>query len=202
MTTTEIESFYDDGSKAGALVRKVADGSMQTTLVFEAAAGPVVHLFQETRFEAVAEDWSAYRYVDHLEGSVADVRSESLLQRPDHPQNPVPSYAAHLVLKDFLATGASRREFSQFNETDPSVVSAAAFVRLGPEQVETPWGSTEAVRVVLEIDGREGNIFWCAHGSVVKSDWQGATSYATDDVEFLMQGLAPEVQAILKATLG
>ena len=128
-------------------------------------------------------------------------RSESLLQRPDHPQNPVPSYAAHLVLRDFLATGASRRAFRQFNETDPSVISAAAFVRLGPEHVETPWGSTEAVRVVLEIDGREGNIFWCAHGSVVKSDWQGATSYATGDVEFVMQGLAPQVQAILKAAL-
>ena len=201
MTTSEIAAFYDDGTKAGALIRHVSEGLIQTTLAFKGAGGPLIHLFQETRFDSDVRDWSAYTYVDHLENSVLEVRSEALPTWPDLPEKPIPSYAAHLVLKDFLATADLRRDFSQFDESDPSMISAAAFVRHGPENVETPWGSQEALKVALEIDGHEGNTFWCADGSVVKSDWQGATSFTTKEVDSVLEGLDADVQTILRAAL-
>ncbi|WP_028280835.1 hypothetical protein [Arthrobacter sp. H5] len=201
VTTTEIESFYVNSEKAGALIRRLSEGLIQTTLVFKSEGGAIVQLFQETHFSTDVLDWAEYKYVDHMEGTSAIVRAaeEPLLR--SRPVKPIPSYAAHLVLKDFLVTSESRREFSQFSEGVPLAPAPAAVVRHGAERVETPWGSPVASKVVLEVDGREGNTFWCVDGSVVKSDWQGATSYATGDVGLVLQGLDAEVQSLLRSVL-
>lgn len=199
--TTEIESFYDDGNKAGALIRRLSKDFIQTTLVFRIEDGPIIHLFQETRFPADVLDWSKYKYLDHLEGTSVEVRAATEPLLRDRTVKPIPSYAAHVVLKDFLATAEPQREFNQFSEGIPLAVTPAAFVDRGTENVETPWGSLEALKIVLEVDGREGNTFWCVDGSVVKSDWQGATSYATGDLGFVLQDLDAEVQTLLNSVL-
>lgn len=200
-TTTEIESFYDGGKKAGALIRRLSQNLIQTTLAFRIDGGPIVQLFQQTRFPTEVLNWSDYKYVDQLEDTSVEVHAatEPLLQH--RSKKPIPSYAAHLVLKDFLATTESQREFEQFDEGGPLAITPAVFVRQGTENVETPWGSREALKVVLEVDGRAGNTFWCADASVVKSDWQGAISYATNDVDFVLQGLDAEVQTLLESAL-
>lgn len=200
MTTTAIDSFYEGGAKTGALIRRLSEDRIQTTLAFRIRSGPVVHLFQETRFTTNVFGWSAYRYVDHLQNTNVDVRAtEPLPQRDAH--TPIPSYAAHLVLTDFLATTAPKREFRQFHEDDPSTTASASFVRRGHETIQTPRGPREALKVVLEVDGHEGNTFWCIDGVPVKSDWQGAASYAAPDTEFALRGLDADVLSILQAAL-
>ena len=73
MTTTEIESFHHAGAKVGALIRHRSEDLLQTTLAFRVKGGPVVHLVQETRFATNVFDWSAYRYIDHLQTSNVEV---------------------------------------------------------------------------------------------------------------------------------
>ena len=201
MATREINSFHAGGTKAGALIRHLSEDRIETTLAFRIHSGPVVHLFQETRFAANAFDWSVYRYVDRLLNMDVTVQAPVPLPHEDPARTPIPSYAAHLVLKDLLDTAAPRREFRQFHEDDPSTTASAALVRAGSETVETPWGPRDAEKVVLEVDGRAGNTFWCVDGAPIKSDWQGATSYVTTDTEYVLQGLDPEVLCILKADL-
>lgn len=198
MTTTEIESFHDAGAKVGALIRHPSEDLLQTALAFKVDGGPVVHLFQETRFATRVFDWSAYRYVDHLQNSNVEARAAESPPRRDIAD--APSYAARLVLTDFLATTAPQREFRQFHEDDPSAIASAAFVRHGTE-IQTPWGPRDSFKIVLEVDGREGNTFWCIDGVPVKSDWQGATSYAITDTDFVLRGLDAEVLSILKSAL-
>ncbi|WP_155838723.1 hypothetical protein [Arthrobacter castelli] len=201
MTTMDIESFYVEGNKTGALIRRLSKDSIQTTLVFKIEDGSIIHLFQETWFSTGILDWTEYKYVDRLEGTNVEVRASTEPSLRDRTVKPIPSYAAHLVLKDFLTTTERQWEFSQFDEDVPLVPRPAAFVSHGTENVETPWGTREASKVVLEVDGREGNTFWCIAGAVVKSDWQGATSYATDDVGFVVKGLDTAVQSLLKTVL-
>ena len=156
MTTTEIESFHDAGAKVGALIRHRSEDSLRTTLAFRVKGGPVVHLVQETRFATNVFDWSAYRYIDHLQTSNVEVRAAEPRPRRDSANTPIPSYAAHLVLTDFLATTAPRREFRQFHEDDPSAIASAAFVRHGTETIQTPWGPRDALKIVLKVDGTTG----------------------------------------------
>ena len=59
--TTEIESFYLDDQKAGALVRRLSSNPIQTTLAFKIVDGPVIHLFQLTRFPTDVQQWSEYQ---------------------------------------------------------------------------------------------------------------------------------------------
>ncbi len=200
-TTTEIEAFYDGGKKAGALIRQFSANLLQTTIVFEIDGGPIIHAFQQTRFGLDVFDWSEYKYVDHLEGSDVEVKASAEPLLRDSTAKPVPSYAAHLVLKEFLATNEPQRKFKQFDEGSPLSISPAVFVRQGIEDVETPWGNREALKVISEVDGRLGNTFWCANESVVKSDWQGATSYATNDVDFVLRDLNAEVQTVISEVL-
>lgn len=201
MTTTEIESFHEAGAKVGALIRHLSKDLLRTTLAFRVEGGPVVHLFQETRFAPDVFEWSAYRYVDHLQNSTVEVRAAELPPRRDIASTPIPSYAAHLVLRDFLETTAPQRLFSQFHEDDPAATVSAAFVRHGTETIQTPQGPRDALKVVLEVDGRAGNTFWCIDGAPVKSDWQGATSYAATDTDSVLRGLDTEVLSILKLAL-
>lgn len=200
-TTSEIESFYIAGNKVGALVRQLSGNFIQTTLVFKIVGGPIVHLFQRTRFSTHVLDWDEYEYVDHHEDISVEVHADDkpLLRGPT--RKPIPSYAAHLVLKDFLATDEPRRDFEQFNEGDPLAVNAAVFMCQGREDIETPWGIREALKVVLEVDGRAGNTFWCIDGSVVKSDWQGASSYFIRDIDLALEDLDAEVRTLLNRAL-
>ena len=199
MTTTEINSFHEGGAKIGGLIRHLSEDRIQTTLAFRIPSGPVVHLFQETRFAANVFDWSAYRYVDHLQNIKVQVRAAEQFGERD-ARTPIPSYAAHLVLTEFLASAAPQREFRQFHEDDPSTAVSASFVRRGPETIQTPRGPRDAIKVVLEVDGREGNTFWCVHGVPVKSDWQGATSYPAT-AGFVLRDLDADVLSILKGAL-
>lgn len=201
MTTTELESFHDAGAKVGALIRHLTPDLMQTTLAFRIADGPVVHLFQETRFATDVFGWTAYRYVDHLQDSNVEVQAKDPRADGGTASTPIPSYAAHLVLKQFLATTAVRREFRQFHEDDPSATAAATFVRHGTETIRTPKGPRDAQRIVLEVDGRAGNVFWCVGGVPVKSDCQGATSYADTDTDSVLRDLDAEVLSILRTAL-
>lgn len=200
-STTEIESFYLGEQKVGALVRRFSLNLIQTTLVFKIEDGPVIHLFQETRFPTDVLEWSEYKYVDHLEGTNVEAKADTGPLLRDPASKPIPSYAAHVVLKDFLATAEPQRGFSQFNECVPLTITPAAFVRQGTERVETPWGWRDAVEVVLEVDGRAGNTFWCVDTLVVKSDWQGATSYSTNNIDSALQGLDAEVQRHVESAL-
>lgn len=200
MTTTEFNSFHEGGAKIGALIRHVSEDRIQTTLAFRAQGGPVVHLFQETRFTTNVFNWTAYRYVDHLQNTNVEVRAAEPVPQRD-PRTPIPSYAAHLVLTDFLSTTAPTREFHQFHEDNPSTAVSASFVRHGHETIQTPRGPRDALKIVLEVDGHEGNTFWCIDGVPVKSDWQGAASYATTDTDFALRGLDAEVLSLVKEAL-
>ena len=52
MINTEIASFDDGGSKAGALISHCFEDLIQTTLVFKVVDGPTTHVFQGTRFRS------------------------------------------------------------------------------------------------------------------------------------------------------
>lgn len=97
MIDTEIASFDDGDSRAGALISHCSEDLIRTTLVFKVLDGPIIHLFEQTRFRSDVMEWSANMYVDHLENSVVEVRPDASPWRPDLPENPIPSYAAHLV---------------------------------------------------------------------------------------------------------
>lgn len=200
-TTTEVESFYLGDEKVGVLVRQCSLNNIRTTLSFKIGDGPAVYLFQETRFPTDVFSWIEYTYFDLLEGVRIEERSADELLQLAPRNNPIPSYAAHLLLKDFLATNEPRRDFSQFEEGASSTVVSAAFVRHGMEEIETLNGSHEALKVVLEVDGRAGNIFWCVDTLVVKSDWQGATSYANSDVALALENLDDDVLRHLEPVL-
>jgi hypothetical protein len=190
-----VEAFHVGGERTGALVRRSHRGLLLTTLAFLLPDGHLVHLSQETRFAASVRDWTCYRYMDFSAGV------ERTGTSGNHPggagTEAVPSYAAHLLLGQFLRTGADRGDFSQFVEDGDGTVLASAFVRHGMERIHTPAGPQEAVRVVLDIEGQPRNTFWCDGESVVKSDWQGGTSYATRDMSFALGGLDPRVRSIL-----
>lgn len=201
-TSIEIESFYDKGRKAGALIRRLSGESIQTFLVFRAEGGPVIRLSQETWYSADVLNWIKYSYVDQTEDP--RTRTQACTERLVHERttSSIPSYAAHVVLKNFLLAAEPRRDFNQFDEgVGQQEAAPAAFVAHGIETVATPWGSRKAQKMVLLIDGRASNSFWCIDGSVVKSDWQGATSYATSDVEFVLQDLDDEVKKFLTPIL-
>ena len=194
----EIGAVHVEGRRTGALVRQTRPGLLLTTLAFLLPDGNLVHLRQETRFGATVLDWESYRYVDS--GAGIDVRAAS--STAGGPQPPaVPSYAAHLLLVRILGSGAGRLDFGQFAEDGDGTAVASAFVRQGRETVDTPEGRREALRVVLEVEGKPRNTFWCDGGSVVKSDWQGGTSYAASDVSFVLGGLDPRVRPLLAEAL-
>ncbi|GAA5228921.1 hypothetical protein GCM10025778_34600 [Paeniglutamicibacter antarcticus] len=64
--------------------------------------------------------------------------AEPLLRDP--PGQPIPSYAAHVVPKEFLATDEPRRGFTQLSEGAALHIVPAAFVRQGTEAVQNSWG--------------------------------------------------------------
>ncbi len=113
----------------------------------------------------------------------------------------MPSYAAHLLLVEALRTGTGHAEFSQFPEDGDGTVLSAAFTVRGREMTDMPGGRQEALKVVLEVEGEPRNTFWCIGGSVVKSDWQGGTSYATGNLPLVLGGLDPRVRSILSKAL-
>ena len=57
------------------------------------------------------------------------------------------------------------------------------------------------MKVVLEVDGRAGNTFWCVEMLVMKSDWQGATSNSTNHIDSALVDLDAGVQARLGSAL-
>ncbi|WP_341395790.1 hypothetical protein [Arthrobacter sp. G119Y2] len=199
MTTTEINSFHEGGAKIGGLIRHLSEDRIQTTLAFRIPSGPVVHLFQETRFAANVFGWSAYRYVDHLQNIKVQVRAAEQFGERD-ARTPIPSYAAHLVLREFLASAAPQREFRQFHEDDPSTAVSASFVRRGPDTIQTRGARGTPSRLSWRSTVARGNTFWCVDGVPVKSDWQGATSYPAT-AGFVLPGLDADVLSILKGVL-
>jgi hypothetical protein len=194
----DVEAFFVGGRRTGALVRETRRGLLRTTLAFRLPEGELVHLSQETRFGSSVLDWTAYRYVDFSTGTGVKGTPNTW-----HGAGPsaVPSYAAHLLLVRALRSGAGRLAFAQFVEDGDRSVLACAFVREGVEAVDTPEGRQEALKVVLEVEGVPGNTFWCIGESVVKSDWQGGTSYATRDLPFVLGGLDRQVGVILAEAL-
>ncbi|MHA7262294.1 hypothetical protein ACX80W_03710 [Arthrobacter sp. TMN-37] len=195
----ETEAFYIDGRPSGALVRRSGDGVLSTTLAFLLPEGDLVHRSQETRFAATVLDWSSYRYTDHRAGS--DITGSPADYRQGAGPRPIPSYAAYPLLVQWLRAGRNRLAFRQFVEDGDGAVCAAAFTRWGWETIDTPGGRQEALKVVLEVEGAPGNTFWWNGQAVVKSDWQGAASYAASDLSLFLEGLDPRVRSALEATL-
>jgi hypothetical protein len=192
----EVEAFHVGGNRTGALVRRMEPGVLLTTLAFRLPEGDLVHLRQETRFGASVLGWTSYRYVDA--GSGVDIHGTGGIPGGARPPA-VPSYAAHLLLVPALRAG--RLDFGQFIEDGDGTVLASAFVRQGRETIDTPEGRREGLKVVLEVEGKARNTFWCSGESVLKSDWNGGTSYATRDLPSVLGGLDADVRSIILGAL-
>ncbi|MBJ2121525.1 hypothetical protein I6N91_11105 [Arthrobacter sp. MSA 4-2] len=195
----EAEAFYIDGRRTGALVRETGGGALRTTVAFLLPDGHLVHLTQETRYGSDVLGWTSYSYVDH--GSDVDITGVPADDAGGAAHRSIPSYAAHLLLVQALRAGKDRVAFSQFIEDGDGTALGAVFAVRGRETVETPWGRQEALKVLLEVEGEPRNTFWWDGDRVVRTDWQGGTSYAAHDLPLLLSGLDARVRSALDAAL-
>ncbi len=199
--TLHIESFFDgDFGKSGAILRAITPSSIATRTVFRMNSdGPMMLFDQVTQHPGDVFSWSEFTFKDSTNdvdvsgeqnGSAISVNGESTAL----PSRSIPGYAAHLVLTRLLQGDEESVRFRQFSETEPESLESAEFRTIGSESIEMPWGESVVCRKVqLVLDGKDNNAFWCRDGAVVKSDWCGAESYTTSDMEFLLDGLADDV---------
>lgn len=201
MTVIEAESFFMGQEKVGVLLRAIQTDALVTMLAFTPPGRDMVQLRQETQFAGSPLQWSSFAYVDDAEGIQRRGTRENGRVTIDGPATSVPasaipSYAAHLLLRQLLLSDANRLEFAEFSEGGTMEAVDARLERHPEETVELLSGTARAQRVVLTRNGVAANTFWCQGCEVVKSDWQGAVSYLAKSEEELLDGLPPQFSTI------
>jgi hypothetical protein len=104
VTTTTVESFHVAGARAGALVRVLSPGRLETLSCFDLPEGPMVRLHHVFDFEPHPLDWTRFSYHDDSTGTVqvGERRDGEVVVDGDPvasaEQSVLPSYASWLLV--------------------------------------------------------------------------------------------------------
>ncbi|MDN5727393.1 MAG: hypothetical protein L0G99_15920 [Propionibacteriales bacterium] len=204
----QCESFHDAvAGKCGAVLRAIGPEIMITRAVLRPGDGPMIRYDHTVRHPGEIRRWREYTYVDGPANQVFDGRQDTrrILVNGEPaaaPVGSVPSYAAHLLLLEMINTGQESITFTQFDDSDPADVHSSEFRVTGSETLTTPEAAPiSTTRIQLLVDGGDSNVMWCADGTVIKSDWRGAVSWATTARDQLVEGLSPDVRTAIEQFL-
>ena len=184
--TMTVEGFYIDGTRAGTIVRHLADGRLRTVTSFEEPDGVRVHVEHCVLPVHDPFAWTEYFYVDHMEETRLSVRRvgtaivEELGERSVAVSaRAIPSYAERLLLERLIRDGLDRVEYSRLDDAEPWGHAGDAVLELGEaETIQLPDGTARTCSSVeRRVDGEVTARYWFDGSGVVKSDWMGAESY-------------------------
>ena len=189
------ESFYLGGAKVGVILRSRHPAGVGTLSCFAVDERSHFHVESTIRFAGQVSDWTSYRYIDHGAGKTVLVKRAEL---PLGQREAVPSYGEYLLVPD-VAAGATRL-YARLRDGAPDQPRQDARLEcVGPTEVIRPAGEPiECIQVDLCVDGSRLNRFWVADGALIKSDWNGAESFAEPTLEAALEGTDDYVRAAVE----
>jgi hypothetical protein len=197
VTTTTVESFHVAGARAGALVRVLSPGRLETLSCFDLPEGPMVRLHHVFDFEPHPLDWTRFSYHDDSTGTVqvGERRDGEVIVDGDPvasaEQSVLPSYASWLLVQEMLAGDERRLDYLQINEGGT-----------GRELVVATLTRDDAAGTITLVENDvPRNTFWVSDGQVTRSDWGGAESYPADDLSSALDGLSTRVVDAVRSFL-
>lgn len=190
------DRFLVGGSPAGALVRLLRPGLLDTLVVFALPGGQRVE--RRCRIEwdraggSEAERWERVRYEAPREGIAVEHTNPA-------PGACVPSYADVLVVERLSRARAAECELDVLEEDDGEL-ARTRYVRHVVD-VAAPRGLTADSRVDVHSGAKLLSRHWCASDTLVASDWMGAFSFRVASLEVALTGVPDDVAYLVRETL-
>lgn len=178
-----VELFYDgDGdAPSGALVinRQPQGGSVSMRFSLDDEATFARHL--EISFTDSVFGWD--QAVFTADNTTVLKRDQDIItvgEQPVQASSPiVPSYAVSFLVAEFARDGSTHLPFSWLDE-ESATIQEAELTRGSGESIDSPVQTLNSPceTIILEVAGQTKNTYWLHGGTIVRSDWNGANSYA------------------------
>jgi len=202
------ETFFIAGKKVGGIIRLLESEKLSTLTCFQIPDGPLIHLEHRFYFTTSAFEWERYEFSEYHENkTIAVDRRENIAidcvskEVQSLTKKTIPSYATFLLLTEIIEKNLSSLDFDILIDGNPIQAPRSVIIKVEqPKKLQLQSGEiVMAARVPLIIEGQTNNQHWIAEGRILKSDWQGAESFAANSIDEVLVGLGPRETAIISS---